>query len=152
MASTLAVSRPSEKLGTHSTSLFMGSLIRRMNDGAAFHRQAAKIHTKIIRNFAVIGHVKHREVGILANFERADAVMLAQRVSWIDRRSRNCFRWSHAHLRACERENHRHADRGARAGIEIRRDSENRSSFDQATRRSVLGEAEMEAASRQQGA
>ena len=49
----------------------------RVDDGAALHRQAAEVHTKIIRNFAVVGHVKRRQVRILANLERADAIVHA---------------------------------------------------------------------------
>ena len=47
-----------------------------MDDGAALHRKAAKVHTKIIRDFTVVGHVKRGEVCILANLQRADAIVL----------------------------------------------------------------------------
>ena len=95
------------------------SLVLRVDDGSALHRQAAKIHTKIIRNFAVVGHVKRREVGIFANLERADAIVLAKGIGGINGRGGDGLGGSHAHLRAGEREDHRHAERGTGAGIEI---------------------------------
>ena len=49
-----------------------------VQDGAAFHREAAKIHTKIIRDFAIVGHVKRSHVRIFANLKRPHAVMYAQ--------------------------------------------------------------------------
>src|SRR5271154_7523568 len=100
MASTFDASRPSEKLGTHSTSRFIGSKVLLVQDGAAFHGEAAKVHAKIIRDFAVVGHVKRSQVCILANFKRANAVVEAQRGSRINRRSRDSFSRRHAHLRA----------------------------------------------------
>src|ERR1700689_3279341 len=109
MASTLAMSRPSEKFGTDSTSRFMWLKILRMDNDAALHRERAKVHTKIIRDFAIVGHVKGGDVRILANFERAGAIVAAQRVGGIDGRGTNRFGGSHAHLRARERQNHGHA-------------------------------------------
>ncbi len=84
--------------------LLHGSAFLGVDDRAAFHRQAAEVHAKIIRNFAIARHVKRSEVRILANLERADAVMLAERVGGIDRRGGNGFGGSHAHLRASERQ------------------------------------------------
>ncbi len=76
------------------------SEILRVDYGAAFHGEAAKIHTKIIRDFAVVGHVKGGDVGIFANVERADAIVLAQGVSGIDGGGGDGFRGGHAHLGA----------------------------------------------------
>src|SRR5580658_132643 len=122
MASTLAGSRPSEKFGTHSTSGFIWEIVAiRVDHDAALHRHLAKIHPKIIGNFAVAGHIKRREVRILANFERADAVVLAERIRRIDRGGGNRFRGRHAHGRAGQRENHGHAESRAGAGIKVRR-------------------------------
>src|SRR6202041_3575300 len=84
MGSTLARSRPSEKFGTDSTSRFMWLKILRVDYGAALHGKGAKIHTKIIRDFAVVGHVKGGDVRILANFEGAGAIVGAQRISGVD--------------------------------------------------------------------
>src|SRR6202142_3407589 len=109
MASTFAMSRPSEKFGTDSTSRFMWLKILRMDNDAALHRERAKVHTKIIRDFAIVGHVKGGDVRILANFERAGAIVGAQRVGGIYGRGTNRFGGSHAHLRARERQNHGHA-------------------------------------------
>src|SRR5271156_20894 len=152
MASILAASRPSEKLGTHSTSRFMKSEILLMYDCAALHGQAAKVHTKIIRDFAVVGHVKGGQVSIFANFERAHAIVPAQRVGRINGRGGDRFGGRHAPLRAGERENHRHAERGARAGVVIGGGAQDRARFNQLARRRVLAESEVEAASRQHGA
>src|SRR5580704_5060203 len=105
MASILAASRPSEKFGTHSTIRFIGSLsweldLLRVDDGPAFHGHAAEVHTKIIRDFAVVGHVKRGDVSKLANFDGADAIMNAEGVGGIDGSRGDGFGWGHAHLGA----------------------------------------------------
>src|SRR5271156_5482483 len=84
MASTLAISRPSEKFGTDSTSRFMWLKILRMDYDATLHRERTQVHTKIIRDFAVVGHVKGSDVRILATFERAGAIVRTQRVGGVD--------------------------------------------------------------------
>src|SRR5580658_6271858 len=152
MASTLAISRPSEKFGTDSMSRFMWSKILRMDDGAALHREGAKVHTKIIRDFAVVGHVKGGQVRILANFERAGAIVRAQRVGRVDRGGSDGFGRCHAHLRARQRHNHGHAQRGTGAGIEIASDADYGGGIYQLARGGEMAEAEMEAAARQQSA
>jgi len=101
-----------------------------MNDCAALHGEAAKVHTKIIRDFAVVGHVEGGDVGVFANFNRAAAVMLAERIGRVNRGGANGFRGCHAHLRASEGQNHRHGDCGARARIEIGGKAENRARID----------------------
>src|SRR5580693_2028227 len=146
IASILAASRPSEKFGTHSTSRFMKSEILRVDDAAAFHGEAAKIHTKIIRDFAVVGHVKGGDVGIFANLERTDAIVLAKRISGVDRGGSDGFRGSHAHLRASQRKNHGHAECGASPGIEVRGDAHNGSGVNERTRGRVVTEPEMKTA------
>src|SRR6202044_1146060 len=102
IASILAVSRPSEKFGTHSTIRFIGSLsweldVLRVDDGPAFHGHAAEVHTKIIRDFAVVGHVKGGEVSKFANFDGAHAIVNAQGVGGIDGGRGNGLGRSHAH-------------------------------------------------------
>src|SRR5271156_4196011 len=150
MASTLAISRPSEKFGTDSTSRFMWLKIFRVDDSAAFHGEGAQVHTKIIRDFAVVGHVKGGNVRILANFQGAGAVVSAQRVSRVDGCGADGFSGRHAHLGAGQRQNHGHAERRAGAGIEIGGDADDGAGFDQFARRGVMEEAEMEAAAGQQ--
>src|SRR5580693_3376343 len=150
MASILAMSRPSEKFGTDSTSRFMWLKILRVDDGAAFHGEGAKIHTKIIRDFAVVGHVKGGDVRILANFQGAGAIVRAQRIGGVNRGGGDGFGGRHAHLRARQRQNHGHAERGAGAGIEIGREAHDGAGIDQLARRAVITQAEMEAAAGQQ--
>ena len=134
MASTFDASRPSEKLGTHS----------------AFHSEAAKVHAKIIRDFAVVGHVKGGQVCILANFKRADAIVHAQRVGGINRGGCDGFGGRHAHLRAGERQNHGHAQRGTCAGIEVGGDADYRTGLDQLARGCVMLQSQMKTAAWQQ--
>jgi hypothetical protein len=77
MASILETSRPSEKFGTHSIIfciaystpllevLFSGRAylrdytFARINYFTALHGKHAQVHAKIIRDFAVIGHIEH---------------------------------------------------------------------------------------------
>src|SRR5271167_4983199 len=146
MASTFAMSRPSEKFGTDSTSRFMWLKILRVDYDAAFHGEGAKVHTKIIRDFAVVGHVKGGDVRILANFERAGAIVRAQRIGGVNGCSADGFGGRHAHLRTGQRQNHGHAQRGAGAGIEIGGDADDSSRINQFARRGEMAEAEMEAA------
>src|SRR5580658_5154606 len=150
MASILAVSRPSEKFGTDSTSRFMWLKILRMDNDAALHREGAKAHTKIIRDFAIVGHVKGGDVRILANFQGAGAVVGAQRVGGVDRGGADGFGGRHAHLRARQRYDHGHAHRGAGAGIEIGGDADDGPRIDQFARWCEMAEAEMEAAAGKQ--
>ena len=51
-----------------------------MDHQSFFQRPATEVDTEIIRNFAVIGKRKGAEVGLLAGFERAQAVGAAQGV------------------------------------------------------------------------
>src|SRR5215471_13047376 len=41
-----------------------------INHATALHSHPAVVHSKIIRNFAVVGHFEYREVGLFANLER----------------------------------------------------------------------------------
>src|SRR5271155_1166328 len=152
MASIFAISRPSEKFGTDSTSRFMWLKILRMDNDAALHREGAKVDTKIIRDFAVVGHVKGGDVRILANFQGAGAVVGAQRISGIDRRGGDGFGGRHTHLRARQRQNHGHAQRRTGAGIEIGGDADDGPRINQFARWGEMAEAEMEAAAWQQRA
>src|ERR1700735_409564 len=157
MASTLAASRPSEKFGTHSTIRFIGSLswelsLLRVDDGPAFHGHAAEVHTKIIRDFAVVGHVKRGDVSKLANFDGADAIMNAEGVGGIDGSRGDGFGWGHAHLGAGQRKNHGDAQGRAGAGIEIGGEAKDRAGLDELARGSIVREAEMKAAAGEQGA
>ena len=108
------------------------------------------VHTKIIGNFAVIIHIERGEVGELANFERADAIVAPQRICGVDRGGCDGFGGRHAHLRASERQNHGHGKRGAGAGIEIGSERDDGSGVDELARRAVMREAKMEAAAGKQ--
>ena len=63
-----------------------------------------KFTPKIIRDFAVVGHVERGEVGVFANLERAGPVMNAERVGGIDGGCGDGFRGSHAELIAGARD------------------------------------------------
>src|SRR6202050_2522889 len=152
MASILTMPRTSEKFGTDSTSRFMWLKILRMDNDAALHGEGAKIHTKIIRDFAVVGHVKGGDVRILANFEGAGTIVGAQRIGGVDGGSGDGFGRRQAHLSAGQRQNHGHAERGTGAGIEIGGDANDGAGVDQLARRGEMAEAEMEAAAGQQRA
>src|ERR1700735_196654 len=157
MASTLAASRPSEKFGTHSTIRFIGSLsweldLLRVDDGPAFHGHAAEVHTKIIRDFAIVGHVKGGKVSKLANFDGAHAIVNAQGVGGIDGGCGDRFGRRHTHLGTGQRKNHRHAQGWAWAGIETGGQAENCAGFDELARRGIMRKAEMKAAAGEQGA
>src|SRR6202040_2069698 len=123
-----------------------------MDQSTALHRQAAKVHTKIIRNFAVISPVKRCEISILANLKRANAVVLAKRVRRIDCRRGYRLGGSHAHLRATERKNHRHTHGWTRAGIKIGCEANDSPGFDQFARRCVMIEPQVKATSGKQSA
>jgi hypothetical protein len=123
-----------------------------VDDHSSLHGERAEVHTKIVRNFAVIGHVKGRQISILANIERSDAIVQAERIGGINRRGSDAFGGRHAHLRAGERKNHGHADGRAGAWVEIGGQRDDGPGGDEFARRSVVREAEMEAAAGQQGA
>lgn len=61
------------------------------------------IHTEIIGNFAVIIHIERGEVGELANFERADAIVASERIRGVDGGGGDGFGGRHAHLGASQR-------------------------------------------------
>src|SRR5262249_22737994 len=92
-ASTLAESRPSEKFGTHSIRRFIRCgtvwsglpLLTRKDNLPTLERQPAVVGPEIIRDFTIVGQIEHREVGELANLDRADVVVATERVGGVDR-------------------------------------------------------------------
>ena len=87
---------------------------------AIHDRQHAAIHAEPVRDFAIIAHVKHGQVGVFAWFHAAFAVGQAKRPRAVDRRRCDRFRRRHLHMRAGQRHRHRHAERRRRAGIVVR--------------------------------
>src|SRR5713226_10112011 len=60
-------------------------LLTREDDLAALERKPAMVDAEIIRDFAVVGQIEHGQVCVFATFDRANAVVPAQRVGRIDR-------------------------------------------------------------------
>ena len=104
------------------------------------------VHTKIIGNFAIVGHIEDGEVSELANFEGADAVVAREGIGGVDGGGGDGFGGRHAHLRASERQNGGHGKRGTGAGIEVGGQSDDGSRVNEFARGTVMREAEMETA------
>src|SRR5215831_11971419 len=71
IASTTSGRRPSLKFGTHSTNRFIGT----PDKFPSFECRSTKVYSGEVRNLTVIGDVIHGEVGLLARFDRAQAVL-----------------------------------------------------------------------------
>ena len=98
---------------------------------------AAEVHTKIIRNFAVVGHFKRRESAYLPTSSEPSG-RAAQGIGGIDRCGGDGFGGSHAHLGAGQRKNHGHAESGACAGIEVGGERDDGAGVDQFARGCVV--------------
>src|SRR2546430_806621 len=57
-----------------------------MDHATALDRHPAVVHSKIIRNFAVVGHLEYGDVRLFANLERPDLLLAPQRAGGIDGR------------------------------------------------------------------
>src|SRR6266481_3333327 len=121
-----------------------------MDYATTLHGHPATVHTKIIRNFPVVGHFEYGYIRLFANLQRSDAFFPPQRISRVNRRRRNRLRWRHAQLRARQRENHRHAHRRTRSWIVVRRQRDNRSRCNQRPRRRIVLQSEVKIATGQE--
>src|SRR2546430_7736057 len=63
-----------------------------MDYATTLHGHPATVHTKIIRNFPVVGHFEYGDVRLFANLQRSDAFFPPQRIGRIERRRRNGLR------------------------------------------------------------
>src|SRR5579871_699700 len=103
----------------------------------AFHRCLHHVHSKPVRNLAIVGYVQDNQVCLFARLERSDAVSPAHGVSPVDGRCRNRFGGRHPHLGARQRKDHRHTASRTGAWIEVRRQRHRRSFLDEQPRRRV---------------
>src|SRR5215467_11218255 len=108
MASITSGRRPSEKLGTHSTSRFIPA----PDEFSALKSRDAEVYRGEIGNFPVIRNIVNGKVRLLAGFDRSQLRLPAYGAGAIDRGGGYAFRRCHSHLRACERKNELHIPRG----------------------------------------
>src|SRR5271154_6515985 len=99
MALIFAVSRPSEKLGTHSTNCLANLL-------SSSYCRRGQIHSEMIGYLAIIGGVENGEVSIFALFDGADAGGGANGVRSVYSSRHDRLGRRHFHLRAGERQDH----------------------------------------------
>src|SRR5882672_7414198 len=171
IASTFAASRPSEKLGTHSINRFVklgSSILRHIhhkrflagqlltcrfleNRLPSFQSHPAFVHAKVVGNLPIIFHIKDCNIRLLASLQRSDLPIAPQGIRRVYRCCHDRFRWSHAQLRACQRQHHRHAQGRTRARIIISSHRHNGTRINQLPRRRVLFQSKVKIASRQQG-
>src|SRR5436190_15161588 len=140
IASTTSGRRPSLKFGTHSTSLFIPA----PHDLSALESCRTKVYSREIRNLAVIRDVVNGNISLLSNFERAKALTAAHCAGAVHGCGYDRFCGRHPHLRASEREHKLHIECRRRAGIEVCRQRDRRSVFDQLPCGSIVRCAEHE--------
>src|SRR6267154_6778391 len=170
IASTFAASRPSEKFGTHSINRFVKrvpSFLRHIhhrrflapqlltcrfleNRLALFQSHPALVHAKVVGNLPIIFHIKDCNIRLFASLQRSNLPIAPQGISRVYRCCHNRFRWSHAQLRARQRQNHWHAQGRTSSRIVVRSHRDDRSCIDQGPRRRILFQSKVKIASRQQ--
>src|SRR2546429_4542993 len=82
-----------------------------MDHATALDGHPAVVHSKIIRNFAVVGYLEYGNVRLFANLQRANLPLAPERVGAIDGRGGNGLRRRHSQLRARQRQNNRKSTR-----------------------------------------
>src|SRR5215510_5170063 len=108
MASITSGRRPSEKLGTHSTSRFISA----PHEFSALKSRDAEVYRGEIGNFPVIRNIVDGEVRLLAGFDRTQLRLPAYCAGAIDGGGSYAFRRCHSHLCTRQRKNELHIQRG----------------------------------------